>query len=111
MNFKKYQKEAIKFLIKNDNTYNELMARLTLGLAGEAGEVAEKVKKRLRGDYAFKPDSFNKDTKKEIGDLCWYIANLLDVLGLDFNEILEENIKKLASRKERNKIKGSGDNR
>ena len=111
MNFNDYQKEALKTFVNNNNTRSEILARLALGLVGEAAEVAEKIKKKLRGDYNHKLYSFNLDTKKEIGDLCWYIANLTDFLDLDFNEILENNIKKLKSRKDRGKIKGSGDER
>lgn len=111
MNFKEYQEKAKKTLITNDNTPNELLARLALGLAGESGEIAEKFKKYLRGDYDGFSYSFKKDIKKEAGDLLWYLANLLRILELNFDEILEENITKLASRQERGKIKGSGDER
>ena len=108
MNFREYQDEAITTLIKNKNTPVELFARLILGLAGENGEIAEKAKKLLRGDcnMTFK---FKNEIKKECGDLLWYLANLVDFLGLDLEEVAKENIDKLASRKKRGKIKGSGD--
>ncbi len=79
---------------------------LALGLNGEAGEVAEKVKKSIRDDK-----ELGEDLRDEIGDCLWYIARLLDELGYDMSEAAEANIDKLFDRKERGKIKGSGDNR
>lgn len=83
----------------------------TLGLAGEAGEVAEKVKKVLRDQGG----QFDADAvaaiKKELGDVLWYVARLAAELNLDMGEIAAENLAKLASRKERGRLSGSGDNR
>lgn len=84
---------------------------VTLGLMGEAGEVAEKVKKVIRD----KNGVFDEETKillsKEIGDVLWYCAALADELGCDFGQIAQDNIDKLESRKERGVLSGSGDNR
>ena len=78
----------------------------TLGLVGEAGEVAEKVKKQVRDGV------FNRhEVAKELGDVLWYLANLSNDIGYNLDEIADMNIEKLTSRKNRNKIKGSGDNR
>lgn len=85
---------------------------LTLGLASEAGEVADKVKKHIRdsnGDYT-NPDFVSAITK-ELGDVLWYAAVLSWELGVDLSDVAEQNIKKLYDRQERNKIKGSGDER
>lgn len=83
----------------------------TLGLAGEAGEVAEKVKKVLRD----KGGQFDADSvasiKKELGDVLWYVARLAAELGLSMDEIAGENLAKLASRKQRGMLSGSGDDR
>lgn len=78
-----------------------------LGLTGEAGEVAEKVKKWLRGDKEL--DS--EEIIKELGDVLWYITALAIDLGYDLNKVMELNIEKLNSRKERGVQKGDGDNR
>jgi NTP pyrophosphatase (non-canonical NTP hydrolase) len=78
----------------------------TLGLCGETGEVAEKVKKQVRDGV------FNRhEVAKELGDVLWYLANLSNDIGYNLDEIANINIEKLTSRKNRDKIKGSGDNR
>lgn len=83
-----------------------------LGLTGESGEVAEKVKKWLR-DGVIDPDSLHK----EIGDVLWYLANLCDDMQDKFGEeyslenAADKNIKKLKDRMERGVISGNGDNR
>jgi len=78
-----------------------------LGIAGEGGEVAEKVKKWLRGDKELD----KLELLKEAGDVLWYLASLADDLGYTMQEMVDENVKKLSSRKERGVQKGSGDNR
>ena len=87
---------------------------LTLGLCGESGEVAEKMKKIIRDHRDSDMDAlYNKreEIKKELGDVLWYISSLSSELGIDLNEVAEKNIEKLKSRKDRGKIGGSGDNR
>ena len=86
----------------------QALAYTALGLSGEAGEVANKVKKLLR-------DSDTPEQRREIGseagDLIWYWVRLCDELGLDPESVIQENIAKLESRKVRGVLKGSGDHR
>ena len=82
-----------------------------LGLCGEAGEVAEKVKKAMRDDGGVLTDARRAALAAELGDVLWYVAQLATEAGLDLDEIAEENLAKLLSRKERNVLQGSGDTR
>ena len=83
----------------------------TLGLCGEAGEVADKVKKVLRDRQGrFSPEVI-ADLQLELGDVLWYVAQLATELGLELEQIAQANLDKLASRAARNVIGGSGDRR
>lgn len=79
---------------------------LALGLAGESGEVAEKIKKLYRDNKLVA-----EDLEKELGDVFWYLTRLCAWLEVQPSTILEKNLKKLEDRKNRNVIKGNGDNR
>ena len=83
----------------------------TLGLAGEAGEIANKVKKIIRDDKNVVTDARREDLKSEIGDVLWYCAMLAEELGLALDDVMAANIEKLASRQNRNKLGGEGDGR
>ena len=83
----------------------------TLGLAGESGEVAEKVKKVIRDNNGVFNDLSKASIKKELGDVLWYIAQLSSELGFDLESVAQENLSKLSSRVKRGKIMGSGDDR
>ena len=103
MDFKEYQRKAVSFAIY-PATHKVLYP--TLGLCGESGEVAEKVKKQVRDGV------FNRhEVAKELGDVLWYLTNICNDIGYNLDEIAKLNIDKLSSRKQRNVIKGSGDNR
>jgi NTP pyrophosphatase (non-canonical NTP hydrolase) len=82
----------------------------TLGLAGEAGEVADKIKKVIRRNGAFTPE-VKQEIAKELGDVLWYVAALSRELGFDLEALAQMNLSKLADRKERGVVKGEGDNR
>ena len=82
-----------------------------LGLVGEAGEVAEKIKKLIRDKGGQVTNEDQQTIRKELGDVLWYIAVLADLFGLTLQDIAQGNIDKLASRKDRNVLNGSGDDR
>lgn len=82
-----------------------------LGLSGEAGETADKVKKVLRDNKGEFTIERKADIAMEIGDVLWYCAALARDLGYEMDELARMNIEKLKSRQERNMIGGSGDNR
>lgn len=82
-----------------------------LGLNGEAGEVADKLKKIIRDeDGYFSPEAL-RELAKELGDVLWYVAACAIEIGFTFEDIAQLNADKLLSRLERGTIKGSGDNR
>ena len=83
----------------------------TLGLSGEAGEVADKVKKVLRDKNGVFGENEKEEIKMELGDVLWYIAQLSSELGFDLNDVALDNLAKLSSRSNRGQISGSGDNR
>lgn len=82
-----------------------------LGLAGEAGEVAEHFKKALRDDGGVITPERRAKISKELGDVLWYVAQLSTELGLDLDEVAGENLDKLRSRQSRGVLSGSGDER
>ena len=80
-----------------------------LGLCGEAGEVADKIKKTIRGDSTL--EQATGSIGDELGDVLWYLAILADDLGVPLEDIAYWNVDKLRRRMKSNKIKGDGDNR
>jgi NTP pyrophosphatase (non-canonical NTP hydrolase) len=82
-----------------------------LGLNGEAGEVADKVKKLYRDRDGVVDEQFKDEMKKELGDVLWYVARMADDFGFTLEEVVEANVEKLNSRKDRGKLHGDGDNR
>ena len=83
----------------------------TLGLCGEAGEVAEKIKKMVRDDDGVLSGERRAALSKELGDALWYLAQIATEADLDLDVIAGENISKLLSRRDRNVLSGSGDDR
>jgi NTP pyrophosphatase (non-canonical NTP hydrolase) len=81
---------------------------LTLGLVGESGEFAEKIKKKYR-TIPLLPDP--KELAKELGDVLWYLARLAAVYGFSMTQVMALNVEKLESRAARGKLQGEGDNR
>ncbi|MFA6089886.1 MAG: nucleoside triphosphate pyrophosphohydrolase family protein [Candidatus Woesearchaeota archaeon] len=89
----------------------QALSYVTLGLAGEAGEVANKVKKIIRDNNGVITDQTRKDIASELGDVYWYLARLADELNIKSSEVIISNTTKLTARLVNNTIKGSGDNR
>jgi NTP pyrophosphatase (non-canonical NTP hydrolase) len=87
------------------------LAYPALGLAGEAGEVAEHAKKAIRDDRGEVTGERRAAMSKELGDVLWYVAQLASELGLDLEEIARGNLEKLLSRQQRGMLSGSGDER
>lgn len=107
MTFDDYQKQALTTAIDEGS---ELEQRV-LGLVGESGEIADKIKKWYR-DQGADPAKLNKkELAKELGDVLWYVAALADYLGISLDQIAKDNVAKLASRNQRRKLTGTGDNR
>lgn len=107
MELNEYQKQALETAIYDDTNP---ITYCILGMTGEAGEVANKYKKVLRGDKKLTPE-LKYEIAKEIGDVQWYIAALSSLLGYSLLEICDMNLDKLYERRENGTIKGDGDNR
>lgn len=100
MDFDEHVQELLMDHVKKNVNY------LGLGLTGEAGEVAEKLKKLLRDG------SINKnEVLKELGDVLFYTTALANAFGFGLEEVAQANINKLQDRKNRNVLSGKGDNR
>lgn len=96
MRFEDYQSAAAKTALYPNRLNN--LEYPTLGLAGEAGEVANIVKKIQRDDAGVLTDEVRAKLKDELGDVLWYISACADELGLTLGEIAEYNVGKLAKR-------------
>lgn len=84
---------------------------LILGLVGESGEIAEKIKKNIRNDGADLSKLDIADMKKELGDVLWYVASVADYFEIPLEDVGQANIAKLADRQKRGVIRSTGDNR
>lgn len=82
-----------------------------LGITEEAGECSGKVKKIIRDNDGVFTDEKKLELAKEIGDVLWYCATLAHDIGYSLEDVGKMNVDKLRSRKQRNKLNGSGDNR
>ncbi len=102
MYLSQYQKQAAETAIYPKDKALEYLA---LGLVGEAGEVANKIKKVIRDGTS------PNNVRDELGDVLWYLAMLSTEIGYSLDTIADKNLWKLANRKERNVLGGSGDNR
>jgi NTP pyrophosphatase (non-canonical NTP hydrolase) len=96
LTFEEYQQKASKTALYPKRLEN--LEYPTLGLAGEAGEVANIVKKIQRDFGGNLTDEIRAKLKDELGDVLWYISACADELGLNLEQIAEFNIEKLAKR-------------
>lgn len=111
MNLNEYQDQAITTAVFPKH---QALPYLALGLSGEAAEVANKVKKVIRGDYDDDPEKAEEaltGIAKELGDVLWYIAVLARELDTPLSAIAGSNLDKLRHRAEEGTLKGSGDDR
>lgn len=106
MDFKHYQNQA-----KQTAIYKDKLVYPALGLMGEAGEVANKIKKILRDNQGNLSQEIRSSILQELGDVLWYISAICTDLDAEMEDIAQKNIEKLFARKEKNTITGSGDNR
>ena len=113
MEFDQYQNQIEKYdlMQPEKDTVSMGMVEKVLGLAGEAGEVADKVKKIVRDKSGKVLDGDREEVVKELGDVLWYVATIARYLEVPLSEVAEKNVEKLGSREKRGKLHGSGDNR
>lgn len=108
MDFNEYQQQAA-----TTATYPQSKAieYLALGLNGEAGEVAEKIKKVIRDNGRVISYEKKLEIVKELGDVLWYVSEFARQLDVNLDNVAETNLTKLFKRKQEGKLGGSGDNR
>jgi NTP pyrophosphatase (non-canonical NTP hydrolase) len=104
-----YQTGALQTAIYPNMSNNFIYP--TLGLVGEAGEVAEKAKKIIRDGDGTLTEETRQKMALELSDVCWYVAVLAYELDYTLGEVMQMNLDKLASRQQRGVLSGSGDNR
>ena len=109
MRFSEYQRLSRETAIYPDLGNNIVYP--ALGLCGEAGETAEKVKKAIRDDGGTLTEERRAAIGAELGDVLWYAAQLATEAGLDLEDLAEANLEKLLSRQRRSVLHGSGDTR
>ncbi len=110
MTFDEYEKAALSTVLSTGDSFKDLL-HWVLGITGEAGEVAEKLKKIIRDKDSQVSEQDKQEMAKEIGDVLWYLAVFAHDLGVPLDKIAKQNLDKLASRQKRGVLGGSGDNR
>ncbi len=113
MKFDEYQTKAITTdqFKKTDNASSVDLVNKVLGLMGESGEVAEKIKKIQRNKNGVMDDLDKKEISKELGDVLWYLSAIAYYLDIPLSKVAQNNLNKLFDRKDRGVIKSQGDNR
>ena len=111
MTFNNYQTNAGRTAFYPRYLANDGLYYTALGLVGEAGEIANKVKKIMRDNNGNLEELAKADIFDELGDVLWYCASLADELGVNLEDVAKLNLIKLEDRMNRGKIQGSGDKR
>ena len=109
MKFDDYQEKAKKY-----DTFKPSSAGFVekvLGLTGEAGETADKIKKIIRDKKGRMSDEDREALTKELGDTLWYLAAIAGYMDVPLSEVAKKNLDKLESRQKRDKLHGEGDDR
>ncbi|MEW5805145.1 MAG: nucleoside triphosphate pyrophosphohydrolase family protein [Patescibacteria group bacterium] len=109
MTFEEYQKISRKTAQYPESGKNFIYP--ALGLAGETGEVIEKIKKLIRDKNSELTEEYRQEIEKELGDVLWYLAQLATELGISLEQVAVLNLDKLLSRLNRGVIQGDGDSR
>ena len=107
--FEDYKLAIDPLVVYPRKTQLEALQYVTLGLNGEAGEVAEQIKKAMRNDAGELSPERIESLKKELGDVLWYMTRLADELGTNLAEIAQINVEKLYARKEKDNLKHEKD--
>ena len=110
MTFDEYQKQALTTVLSTNDYFKDTL-HWVLGINGEAGEVAEKIKKIIRDKNGEISEQDKVELGKELGDVLWYLAVFANQLGISFDQVASDNLAKLADRQKRNVLGGKGDNR
>lgn len=112
MKFDEYQLASAEFDFFEPGELSDVgFVEKVLGLTGEAGETADKIKKLLRDKDGLATEEDKREIAKELGDVIWYAAAIARYLDIPFSEVAKMNIEKLSSRKSRDVLHGAGDNR
>lgn len=113
MEFNEYQERAAKYDLAQETAdlKSPGFVEKVLGLVGEAGETADKIKKLIRDKDGVVSDEDKELVTKELGDTLWYIASIARYLDVSLSDVAESNLEKLESRWQRGKLHGEGDER
>lgn len=111
MNFSEYQEQARKTVVYANVEGISLLSYVAMGLAGEAGETVNKLKKVWRDDGGIVTESRLAEIAKELGGVQWYVSQICSELGLSLDDVAQANLELLADRHARGVINGDGDNR
>lgn len=111
---REYQEQALQVKLYHEAMISPLFSKvsyLVMGLSGETGELAEKVKKIIRDKDCQLSEVDRFLLQKELGDVLWYLTAIISELGLSLEDTMEVNLSKIQDRINRDQLQGSGDER